>query len=228
MEGTFAHPFTKHDNKKTFTNDIDQLAAYGLRKDPERSTGKFNNRLISWDKKHDPRRYLSCYRMESRSAPINFHVKDCMKDWESLGNRMEFNTMYREHFCRQPAVRHELRIKSASPHHTQSSSRQSTPHGRKKRPQTSNLVTKDRERLMELRPEWMGSSLVKQRNQSEFTLANEYHGYNFEDRVSVGSGSRRSSIKSCYRESSGELRDQGTSTDRGSVEAASNTDREVE
>ena len=30
---------------------------------------------------------------------------------------------------------------------------------------------------MELRPEWMGSSLVKQRNQSEFSIANEYHGY---------------------------------------------------
>lgn len=37
---------------------------------------------------------------------------------------------------------------------------------------------------MELRPEWMGASLLKQRNQSDFSLANEYHGYNWEDRQS--------------------------------------------
>ena len=46
------------------------------------------------------------------------------------------------------------------------------------------LVTRDKERLMELRPEWMGASLLKQRNQSDFSLANEYHGYNWEDRHS--------------------------------------------
>lgn len=37
---------------------------------------------------------------------------------------------------------------------------------------------------MELRPEWMGSTMLKQRNQSDFSLANEYHGYNWEDRFS--------------------------------------------
>ena len=30
----------------------------------------------------------------------------------------------------------------------------------------------------------MGASLLKQRNQSDFSLANEYHGYNWEDRQS--------------------------------------------
>ena len=33
-------------------------------------------------------------------------------------------------------------------------------------------------RTLDLRPEWMGGSFVKQRNQSEIDLANEYHGYN--------------------------------------------------
>ena len=52
---------------------------YGLKKDPDRSRGKFNKGLVAWDKKHDTRRYLSCYRMETRSAPINYRVQDCMK-----------------------------------------------------------------------------------------------------------------------------------------------------
>jgi len=234
QEGTFSHPFTKHDNKKTFTNDIDQLAMYGLRKDPDRSKGKFNKGLVGWDKKHDSRRYLSCYRMETKSAPINYRVKDCMKDWEPLGNKMEFNTMYREHYCRQTPVTHELRAKSASlsGHSVGRQSGHSLPETRNKRPKTTNLVTRDRERPMELRPEWMGASLTKQRNQSDFSLANEYHGYSWEDRQS-GEGSRRSSVhsrgsrrSSTIRGTSGELRDMGTNTDRESGDMASNTDKD--
>lgn len=143
-----------------------------------------------------------------------------MKDWEPLGNKMEFNTMYREHYCRQVPVTHELRAKSASLSGNSAGrqSRQSKPETRNKRPKTSNLVTRDKERRMELRPEWMGASLLKQRNQSDFSLANEYHGYNWEDRQS--GGSRRSSLhsrgsrRSSFRDTSGELRDQGTNTDR--------------
>merc|ERR1712176_425445 len=97
----------------------------------------------------------------------------------------------------------------------------STPETRNKRPKTTNLVSRDKERLMELRPEWMGASVLKQRNQSDFSLANEYHGYNWEDRQS-GRGSRRSSV----RGTSGELRDQGTNTDRESTDQASNADKE--
>merc|ERR1712176_61185 len=108
----------------------------------------------------------------------------------------------------------------------------STPETRNKRPKTTNLVSRDKERLMELRPEWMGASVLKQRNQSDFSLANEYHGYNWEDRQS-GRGSRRSSVQSrgsrgsSVRGTSGELRDQGTNTDRESTDQASNADKDI-
>lgn len=142
--------------------------------------------------------------------------------------------MYREHYCRQTPVTHELRAKSASlsGHSVGRQSGHSLPETRNKRPKTTNLVTRDRERPMELRPEWMGASLTKQRNQSDFSLANEYHGYSWEDRQS-GEGSRRSSVhsrgsrrSSIIRGTSGELRDMGTNTDRESGDMASNTDKD--
>ena len=49
--------------------------------------------------------------------------------------------MYREHYCRQPPVTHELRVKSASLSGN-SAGRQSghsTPETRNKRPKTTNL-----------------------------------------------------------------------------------------
>lgn len=222
QEGPFSHPFTKHDNKKTFTNDIDQLAQGGVKKDPSRSSGKFNKGFITWEKKHDPGLYQSCYKRDSRSAPLDFHINDCMKDWAPLGNRMEFHTIYREHFCRQTPVHHEIR--APEPAKVAADNKSPASHvvmrtGRKKRPHTTAseppLGTRAKQKLMEMRPEWMGNHFLKQRNQSDFSLANEYHGYSsgWESPASLIPVSRRSSVSGVgSRPTSGRCRDMATNT----------------
>lgn len=64
-----------------------------------------------------------------------------VQDWEPLGSRMEFNTMYREHYCRQVPVMHQLRAKSASlsGNSAGGQSGHSSPDTRNKRPKTTNL-----------------------------------------------------------------------------------------
>jgi len=178
QEGAHSHPFTKHDNKKKFTNDVDQIAASGLKKDPNRQAGgKLTAQLIKWDKKHDAKRYVSCYRSDSRSAPLDLNIKDCMREWAPMGNQMEFNTVYREHYCREPTRRTEIRAMSSTVRPSQEVTEvtRSTMSRSRKRPNTTNAVTRDMQQ--QLRPEWMGSNMIKQRNESDFSLANEYHGY---------------------------------------------------
>ena len=65
------------------------------------------------------------------------HLNSPPQDWQPLGNKMEFNTMYREHFCREIPVHHEMvprvvesAVRSARkkrPHTTTSGKKRSIP-----------------------------------------------------------------------------------------------------